>query len=65
MESINEENVSRKTIEDDIISLPPPPHQFMDKMVNNFYKQSYSANHACSSNSNSFGVFPASNLLLT
>ena len=51
MESVNEENVSRNTIEDDIISLPPLPHQFLDTTVNNFYQQNYSENHACSFNS--------------
>ena len=56
MESVNEENVSRNTIEDDIISLPPPPHQFLDTTVINFYQQSYSENHACSFNSRSLGV---------
>ena len=33
MESVDEENISSNTAEDDIISLPPPPDQFWDTPV--------------------------------
>ena len=33
MESVDEENISSNTAEDDIISLPPPPDQFLDTPV--------------------------------